>query len=236
MNVRGPRANQPTDEPGWWLASDGNWYAPELAPASPVDPSAASVTSGTLGLGTTAGENLIDGAERGSSKKLPGKTRFIVALAVIVLLAVGGLIAATIGDHKKSSSASEPATTTPPPSSPTPQAAAWASTSIASFRVLLSDMQSIISDLNSHDVTKLMLDCQATRADVAKAQPSADTAPDAAVGASLARALDWFDGTLTSCEHGDIQATVNAISTGSPLLQESTNALKTWEAQHGSGQ
>src|SRR5262245_66552747 len=39
---RGPQRDQPT-EPGWWLASDGNWYPPESAPSTPASPTAAGV-------------------------------------------------------------------------------------------------------------------------------------------------------------------------------------------------
>lgn len=48
---RGPLDHQP-DEPGWWLASDGKWYAPELAaptqavPVTPLEQTAAMSTVG----------------------------------------------------------------------------------------------------------------------------------------------------------------------------------------------
>src|SRR4051812_44115821 len=40
---RGPRESQPTDEPGWWQASDFKWYPPESSPgyAPPPDPAPA---------------------------------------------------------------------------------------------------------------------------------------------------------------------------------------------------
>src|SRR4051794_17604366 len=43
---REPRDSQPTDEPGWWQASDFKWYPPEATPgwtttASPPDSVAA---------------------------------------------------------------------------------------------------------------------------------------------------------------------------------------------------
>ena len=34
---RPPRGRQPTDEPGWWLASDGRWYPPESAPEPVIE-------------------------------------------------------------------------------------------------------------------------------------------------------------------------------------------------------
>lgn len=35
---RPARPRQPTDEPGWWLASDGKWYPPESSQAPPPSP------------------------------------------------------------------------------------------------------------------------------------------------------------------------------------------------------
>ena len=52
--ARGPQAQQPA-EPGWWIASDGQWYPPESAPAAQpqyADP-AAPVAAGQY---ATAGQ------------------------------------------------------------------------------------------------------------------------------------------------------------------------------------
>ena len=48
MNARGPLQAQP-GEPGWWQASDGMWYPPELAPGAPAPPAQqVTVTSSIL--------------------------------------------------------------------------------------------------------------------------------------------------------------------------------------------
>lgn len=68
MTSQHPREPQPTepDEPGWWIASDGMWYPPELAPSdspspAPVMPEMAPTSA--HGFETPATADTADSAE-----------------------------------------------------------------------------------------------------------------------------------------------------------------------------
>ncbi len=123
--------------PGWWLASDGNWYAPELHPSNPVDvetqppvltpnlPSFGSVESfasgpspylgartATLTAPTQQDETFIGAPPGATTPKRnrikPGWIVLVVAIAVVVALVVGKEVT-----HKTTaSSGSSPAAST----------------------------------------------------------------------------------------------------------------------------
>lgn len=57
--------------PGWWLASDGRWYAPEHAPARPGEPA----SSPTFGIDHTAGADRTGPAEGGARPGPPSAVR-----------------------------------------------------------------------------------------------------------------------------------------------------------------
>jgi hypothetical protein len=83
--------------PGWWIASDGKWYAPELHPSvrddcpPPADPSApplhraAPVPSATTTVSTGGGPSRQDGNGdgNGNGKRLVGVAGVVFALVVI---------------------------------------------------------------------------------------------------------------------------------------------------------
>ena len=71
--------------PGWWIASDGKWYAPEQAPAAPPAPAPPPVP--------TAGAQAPAASMPAEQPKKPVYKRVWFWLLIIVVLGVGGCTA-----------------------------------------------------------------------------------------------------------------------------------------------
>jgi hypothetical protein len=87
--------------PGWWLASDGKWYPPELAPGAPQNPPPEPTQPSWSGppAGASGGPSLdIGSAFSYGWKKFTENVGNWIAIALIVVLVnlVFGLIAFTI--------------------------------------------------------------------------------------------------------------------------------------------
>lgn len=126
--------------PGWWQASDGKWYPPELHPDATAagfppptsgppgvppagPPSNAPVVPEGFPAVTPVGDPFADDAR--------GRRRWVAIAIVVALLAVGGIVAATIavllGGDDEVTEVTAPATTvvpdpggTTPPTEPPP--------------------------------------------------------------------------------------------------------------------
>ncbi len=85
--------------PGWWKASDGNWYSPEQRPASPVPPPPVPPTSPSTppsSPGTAPTEPVISGGPLGEGSG-GGKGGMIAAILVVVVLIAGAAVFALGG-------------------------------------------------------------------------------------------------------------------------------------------
>jgi hypothetical protein len=113
--------------PGWWLASDGRWYAPELRPAAPPAP-LPIVGADPWGLSASSGYPVVPQgvpSQWPSADVAPGPRRIrplAIALAVAVVLVATGLAAPFVRHGAVSATPStvgaSPAVTVPVPSTP----------------------------------------------------------------------------------------------------------------------
>lgn len=100
--------------PGWWQASDGNWYPPEAAaaPAPPTAPQPAVTQAVALGGGPSAPP-----APPPTGSRTGRWVGVVLLLAVLVVGGVFAVVALTSGDKEKkvtSSATTEPGSTTLP--------------------------------------------------------------------------------------------------------------------------
>ncbi len=105
------RLGEATPPPGWWLASDGRWYPPELhpAPAQPV-PSSPS-PSGLPLLSPEMPPPLSEPGSQTNSARWDRKWIVAAGAVVVVLLLVGGILLSH-GSSPKTPTALAPASPT----------------------------------------------------------------------------------------------------------------------------
>ena len=74
--------------PGWWLASDGKWYAPELAATQPQAPPPVAVSSNPSQIPLTNSSTTPQGSITISAAQVPS----FVAIGAGILVALGSLL------------------------------------------------------------------------------------------------------------------------------------------------
>jgi hypothetical protein len=79
--------------PGWWLASDNNWYPPELRPPAPTGPPAPTPTTATTATtdGFFIGPGRLDSQPTTPSTRRP--LRLVGALSAVALIALAASMA-----------------------------------------------------------------------------------------------------------------------------------------------
>jgi hypothetical protein len=95
--------------PGWWLASDNNWYPPELRPLVPAGPppAPASTTSTATANSTIPTEGLFFGPGRPDSQPTTPSTRrpwrLVGAVSAVALIALVASLALVLGGGSSAS-------------------------------------------------------------------------------------------------------------------------------------
>jgi len=223
--------------PGWWVASDGRWYAPETHPnyVPPPTPPASGPPAAPLGSPAVPGpgwwmgsDGLMHpplagspGAASGSEKK-PRRGLIIALICVVVVLVA--VVAGLALSKKKDAPSAAVATTVPSTSTTTVPSAATTAAAARAFGTAYNTLAAQVAS-------------DSTQLNTAEQTDGDPTAATAAINTQIAH-LTAFDATMRSIEfpvayQADARAVLSAnaaFENGLSNLAANTDSISNYNA------